>query len=78
MIEKFWDDIVVYSVEYKILMNDNTLQVQHKTLACNSLIIEKELENKIKNHLTNCIEVTFIEEIADGLFLKEKYSDSSL
>lgn len=71
MIEQFWDDIVIYFVEYTSLSSENKVQSHQKTIVFNSVIIEKELENTIMEHMDNIIQVISIDEVADGLYLKK-------
>lgn len=71
MIDQFWDDIVIYFVEYTSLSSENKVQSHQKTVVFNSVIIEKELEHTIMKHIDNIIQVISIDEVADGLCLKK-------
>ncbi|MGO2963120.1 MAG: hypothetical protein ACTIDE_10995 [Carnobacterium maltaromaticum] len=71
MIEQFWDDIIIYFVEYTSLSSENKVQSHQKAVIFNSVIIEKELEHIIMQHIDNIIQVISIDEITDGLFFKK-------
>lgn len=78
MIEQFWDDIIVYSVEYTVLNSDNTLKLYQKRLAIRGLISEKELENTVRKNIKNIVEIISIDEIVDALCLKRIYSNNQI
>lgn len=78
MIEQFWDDIIVYSVEFTVLNSDNTLKLYQKILAIRGLISEKELESTIRKNIKNIVEIISIDEMVDALCLKKIYSNNQI
>lgn len=71
MIEEYWQDIVVYSVEFIVKSGNKESRNISKMLAFNSMLSEKEILSQIKSKFNNVIDVCSIDEFTDVLLLKD-------
>lgn len=72
MIEEHWDDITVYCVEFTANNKDGVTKGFNRMFVFNSAIREEEVYGLVKSRLKNIVEVTTVDELYDGLMLKEK------
>lgn len=72
MIEEYWDDITVYCVEFITGNGEKKVKRFNRTFVFNSTVSEEEVYGLVKSRLKNIVEVTAVDELYDGLMLKEK------
>lgn len=70
MIEEYWRDIVVYSVEFIVKSSNKESRIIRKMLAFDPVLTEKEIINQIKAKFNNVIDVCSMDELTDVLLLK--------
>lgn len=70
MIDEYWRDIVVYSVEFTVKSTDRESRIISKMLAFDQELSEKEILNQIKSKFNNVIDVCSMDELTDVLLLK--------
>lgn len=70
MIEEYWRDIVVYSVEFIVKPSNKESRIIRKMLAFGPELTEKEILNQIKSKFNNVIDVCSMDELTDVLLLK--------
>lgn len=71
-IDEFWKDITVYYVEFTRGKED-TIVTHCKVLVLKNGLREEEVIELVKIYFNNIIEVTCVDELYDGLILKEEF-----
>ena len=71
MIEEYWRDIVVYSVEFIVKSSNKESRIIRKMLAFDPDLSEKEILSQIKSKFNNVIDVCSMDEFTDVLLLKD-------
>lgn len=71
-IEEFWEDITLYHIEFTFF-RENTLGTHQTTLALKRNFSKEEIKELIKPYFNNIVAVTCVDELFDGLFLKEEF-----
>lgn len=75
-IEDFWKDITVYYIEF-VAVKESSMRTHCKVLVLKSGLHEDEVNELVKTYFNNISEVTCIDELYDGLRLKEKFYKSN-
>lgn len=70
-IEENWQDVTVYYVEFTSLGRNQTISTHRKTLIFNNSIIVEDVYDLVKARFSNILDVTEVDELADGLLLKQ-------
>lgn len=70
MIEEYWRDIVVYSVEFIVKSSNKESRIIRKMLAFDPDLTEQEILDQIKSKFNNVIDVCSMDEFTDVLLLK--------
>lgn len=72
-IEEYWDDIMVYYVEFSVYDKKEQMFICRKTLVLPAFIHEEEVKEIIKTHFTNVSEVLAVDTLNEGLLLKDRF-----
>lgn len=70
-IEQHWDGVTVFVAEFVSSTKDGSRRLNRKTLVFKSSVSKEEVYLFIPTYLNNVEEVLYVDEIADGLYLKE-------
>lgn len=73
MIEEYWRDIVVYSVEFIVRSSNKESRIIRKMLAFDPDLTEQEILDQIKSKFNNVIDVCSMDELTDVLLLKGSF-----
>lgn len=72
MIEKFWEDITIYYVKFTSYDELNRLNNHQRVFAFRGEISEKDVRVLVKSRLHNIASITIVDEMDEGLLLKDK------
>ena len=72
IIEKYWDDVTVYYVEFTAMNTQGQTRKFGRTLIFGSEVSEQEVYTLVKSRLNNIVEVTAVDELSDGLLLRDE------
>lgn len=70
-IEKYWNGITVYSIGFVAKTEEGTKRKHRKTLVFNNSVSKEEIFSLVLIYLNNIEEVLYVDEMSDGLYLKE-------
>lgn len=70
-IEKYWDDIIVYYVEFTVQTDLYSRRKHKKILVFHSHISKKDVSHLVFTYFNNIAEVLHVDEVTEGLLLKQ-------
>lgn len=69
MIGDYWEDIVVYVIEFTAITAGGK-QRYRKTVAFDRTVSEEDINNLINIYFKNVDRILYVDELTDGLYLK--------
>ncbi|MCC4311417.1 hypothetical protein [Carnobacterium maltaromaticum] len=71
-VEDYWEDVTIYYVEFVAFTGSNSRRKHRKTLAFNSSINKEDVYHLVSVYFNHIDEVLYVDELTDGLLLKEQ------